>query len=82
MPTKPRVGSSDAAHGVAKTTAYRFAGALDGVGRSAGSTAEAVGGGQLLIRASSSSRAAALAPPPPRSWASSSSCSSSLTRRL
>ena len=34
--------------GVAKTTADRLAGAFDGVGRAAGSTAEAVGGGQLL----------------------------------
>jgi len=46
MLTEPRVGSSDAAHGVAKTAAYRFAGTLDGVGRSAGPTGEAVGGGQ------------------------------------
>ena len=47
MPTKPGVGSSDAAHGVAKTTAHRFAGAFDGVGRPAGPTGETVGGGQL-----------------------------------
>src|SRR5215207_2528172 len=47
MPTKPGVGSSDAAHGVAKTTAHRLAGAFDGVGRPAGSTGETVGGGQL-----------------------------------
>jgi hypothetical protein len=47
MLTKPGVSSSDAAHRVAKTAAYRFAGAFDGVGRPAGSTGEAVGGGQL-----------------------------------
>lgn len=47
MPTKPWVGSSDAAHGVAKATAHRFAGAFDRVGRPAGSTGETVGGGQL-----------------------------------
>jgi hypothetical protein len=32
MPTKPGVGSIDAAQGVAKTMAYCFAGAFDGVG--------------------------------------------------
>ena len=47
MSTKPGVGSRDAAQGVAKTTAHRFAGAFDGVGRPAGPAGEAVGGGQL-----------------------------------
>lgn len=44
MLPEPGVGSGDAAHGVAKTAAYRFAGAFDGVGRPAGSTGEAIGG--------------------------------------
>jgi hypothetical protein len=47
VPAEPWVGSSDAAQGVANTTAHCFAAAFDGVGRPAGPTGEAVGGGQL-----------------------------------
>ena len=41
MLTEPGVGSSDAIHCVAKTAAYRLAGAFDRVGRPAGSTGPA-----------------------------------------
>ena len=81
MSTKPGVGSRDAAQGVAKTTAHRFAGAFDGVGRPAGPAGEAVGGGQLgdqgveLLTGGGTRFCVA------RSWASSIPCSNSVIRR-
>ena len=46
MPTKPWMGSRDAAQVAAKASAHRLAGAFDRVGRPARSAGEAVGGGQ------------------------------------